>query len=65
MSALPPKADIRQRIEHVCFVPQADIRRGQSMRAGRAAGMSPQSAHGLGGGANDAQSFQAFARSGH
>ena len=21
MSALPPKADIRQRIEHVCFVP--------------------------------------------
>ena len=30
-----------------------------------AAGMSPQSAHGLGGGANDAQSFQAFARSGH
>jgi hypothetical protein len=27
MSALPPKADIRQRIEHVCFVPQADILR--------------------------------------
>ena len=26
MSALPPEADIRQRIEHVCFVPQADIR---------------------------------------
>jgi hypothetical protein len=25
MSALPPEADIRQRIEHVCFVPQADI----------------------------------------
>ena len=25
MSALPPKADIRQRIEHVCFVPKADI----------------------------------------
>jgi hypothetical protein len=25
-SALPPKADIRQRIEHVCFVPEADIR---------------------------------------
>jgi hypothetical protein len=24
MSALPPKADIRQRIEHVCFVPLAD-----------------------------------------
>jgi hypothetical protein len=22
---LPPKADIRQRVEHVCFVPQADI----------------------------------------
>jgi hypothetical protein len=21
LSALPPKADIRQRIEHVCFVP--------------------------------------------
>ena len=27
MSALPPKADIRQRIEHVCFVPKADIAR--------------------------------------
>ena len=26
MSALPPKADIRQRIEHVCFVPIADAR---------------------------------------
>jgi len=25
MSALPPTADIRQRIEHVCFVPLADI----------------------------------------
>jgi hypothetical protein len=25
LSALPPKADIRQRIEHVCFVPLADI----------------------------------------
>jgi hypothetical protein len=25
MSALPPKADIRQRIEHVCYVPKADI----------------------------------------
>jgi hypothetical protein len=25
LSALPPKADIRQRIEHVCFVPQADM----------------------------------------
>ena len=25
MSALPPKADIRQRIEYVCFVPKADI----------------------------------------
>jgi hypothetical protein len=25
MSALPPKADIRQRIEHVCFVPLGDI----------------------------------------
>ena len=25
MSALPPKADIRQCIEHVCFVPIADI----------------------------------------
>ena len=24
MSALPPKADIRQRIEHVCFVPLVD-----------------------------------------
>ena len=27
MSALPPKADIRQRIEHACFVPLSDIRR--------------------------------------
>ena len=25
LSALPPEADIRQRIEHVCFVPSADI----------------------------------------
>jgi hypothetical protein len=25
LSALPSKADIRQRIEHVCFVPLADI----------------------------------------
>jgi hypothetical protein len=25
MSALPPKADIRQRIEHVRFVPLADL----------------------------------------
>jgi hypothetical protein len=25
MSALPPIADIRQRIEHVCFVPITDI----------------------------------------
>ena len=25
MSALPPEADIRQRIEHVCFVPGADM----------------------------------------
>jgi hypothetical protein len=25
MSALPPIADIRQRIEHVCFVPNSDI----------------------------------------
>src|SRR6187549_2234986 len=25
MSALSPKADIRQRIEHVCFVPEADV----------------------------------------
>ena len=25
-AALPPTADIRQRIEHVCFVPEADIR---------------------------------------
>ena len=24
---MPPKADIRQRIEHVCFVPIADINR--------------------------------------
>jgi len=26
LSALSPKADIRQRIEHVCFVPLADLR---------------------------------------
>jgi hypothetical protein len=26
LSALPPKADIRQRIEHVCFVPEAVVR---------------------------------------
>jgi len=26
-SALPPEADIRQRIEHVCFVPGTDIQR--------------------------------------
>jgi hypothetical protein len=26
MSALPPRADIRERIQYVCFVPQADIR---------------------------------------
>jgi hypothetical protein len=25
MSALPPKADIRERIQYVCFVPQADM----------------------------------------
>jgi hypothetical protein len=25
MSVLPPKADIDQRIEHVCFVPIADL----------------------------------------
>ena len=25
LAALPPKADIRQRIEHVCFVPIADM----------------------------------------
>jgi hypothetical protein len=28
MSALPPKADIRQRIEHVCFVPIAKLKFG-------------------------------------
>jgi hypothetical protein len=27
LSALPPEADIRQRIEHVCFVPFADMAR--------------------------------------
>ena len=26
MSALPPEADIRQRFEHICFVPVTDIR---------------------------------------
>jgi hypothetical protein len=25
MSVIPLKVDIRQRIEHVCFVPEADI----------------------------------------
>ena len=30
MSALPPEADIRQRIEHVCFVPLTDIHAGAS-----------------------------------
>jgi len=29
MSALPPKADIRQRVGHVRFVPIADIRTGR------------------------------------
>jgi hypothetical protein len=24
---LPPEADIRQRIEHVCFVPKAEVKR--------------------------------------
>jgi len=32
MSALPPIADIRQRIEHVCFVPKADIEGVDSQR---------------------------------
>jgi hypothetical protein len=27
LSALPPKADIRQRNEHVCLVPQAEVDR--------------------------------------
>jgi len=30
MSALPPKADIHQGIEQVCFVPEADIGRRQT-----------------------------------
>ena len=25
MSALPPKADMRQRIERVCFVPKTEV----------------------------------------
>jgi hypothetical protein len=29
MSPLLPKADIRQGIEHVCFVPEADIARAR------------------------------------
>ena len=29
LSALPPKADIRQRMEHVCFVPEADLTTGR------------------------------------
>jgi hypothetical protein len=32
MSALPPIADIRQRIEDVCFVPVADIRDAHTFR---------------------------------
>jgi hypothetical protein len=32
MSALPPIAVIRQRIEHVCFVPEADMRRERPER---------------------------------
>ena len=35
MSALPPKADIRQRIEHVCFVPLADLARTPTAWFGR------------------------------
>jgi hypothetical protein len=27
MSALPPKADIAERGDHVCFVPEADVSR--------------------------------------
>ena len=38
LSALPPKADIRQRIEHVCFVPIATF-----ARLGRNGAMSPAS----------------------
>ena len=34
MSVLPLKADIRQRIEHVCLVPQADVG-GLAAREGR------------------------------
>ena len=32
MSALPPEADIRQRIEHVCFVPNPDSCPQQTVR---------------------------------
>jgi hypothetical protein len=45
MSALPPKADIRQRIEHVCFVPQAGIptpREGISGFGRNAGGETPE-----------------------
>ena len=43
MSALPPEADIRQRIEHVCFVPQADIlrRREMPVNGGDRLGVTP------------------------
>jgi hypothetical protein len=34
MSALPPEADIRQRIESVCFVPTADLDEGQVTEIG-------------------------------
>jgi hypothetical protein len=34
MSALPPEADIRQRVEHVCFVPIADVSSDHQPRSG-------------------------------
>ena len=41
MSALPPKADIRQRIENVCFVPKADISEADICKS-KAAGFGVQ-----------------------
>jgi hypothetical protein len=41
MSALPPEADIRQRIEHVCFVPIADIEHQAQPLLRRPSGAEP------------------------
>ena len=43
MSALLPAADIRQRIEHVCFVPKMDVGRWQSKLTSSGRGRRPHS----------------------